>query len=1075
MSWTVSVMGSFQVVQSKLIPPVPSAMYMRRSSLIKKLGISQRVKLSILHSGAGYGKSSGLAQYFSDSRSLFTWYTVTDEDDDIIPFLAHVQESIRRIVPTFGYSLKHWLSPSSYPKEEDLQQWLALFINECCEIDEPVSIVIDDFHLVDHVFHINYMMEKIVEFLPPHIHIIVASRSRPRWTNLLKLKLNDQLLEIVEKDFIFSEEEISVFYEDYFNRNITNQEAEKIVELTEGWAIAINLLAMQMTQSELQFTGVMKPALQDLFGYLSEEVYQQMSAEEQYWLLAFAIFPAFSEQLISEFYSEEATHILQKLAVRHVFIQPLGEKGSYRYHALFQQFLENKWLEEEMGRFISLQKQAAIYYDERENPIQALFHATKTKDDRFIANMLVNTSSSLIKSGQFDWFLDVLNALDPAITEEMYSLLYYEGEVHRYRAFYEKARQAYVRCKNQALLNNDAYYMSKANAGLAHIFLDTIQPGLAEPYLKEAIDWAQKSTQSTLREMEMLKRQFAENLVNLGKAKDAAEWVKEEQLGSNVLSSGNLDARIALRMGKLSLAEKILNERYVEGSALPDSHRETEVLLALIYSMTGKSQLALKSAEKGIQIGQIEKSAFSEAVGWIRLGHAEILMDPFDLQKPEQYYLQSIKKMDELNVSRGKAEPYMGLSILKARQGLFQEAVLYGESALRETELVNDEWLSGLIRVSLSIVHFYHQEWQQSEMHAVKAKAIFSICGDVFGEMISAFWLMNIYEANEQEVDFYTAADLFSRICVKNDFFFFLEADTMFGPFDRQSIYPLFLKAWKLYPDHAELQEIVKKLNLQMKTDHPGYRIYARILGPLHMYRGIDDASEENWQRDKAKELFVYFLLNKDRYIPKEEMMREIWNEVDGKSADRDFKVALNALLKVLEPSRPARKESFFILRKQTMYRLNPDADIRSDVDLFLQFANKGLQAFDPDESFENLLKAASFYKGELFEEKHGADWIIQERAELERTFIQVLERLAQNYIRTRQFGKTIYLAEKLLRIDRTWEEAYRLLMIAYYHLQNRPQSVKWYGQCEKTLKEELNIEPMETTKQMYEMIIGQD
>ena len=46
-----------------------------------------------------------------------------------------------------------------------------------------------------------------------------------------------------------------------------------------------------------------------------------------------------------------------------------------------------------------------------------------------------------------------------------------------------------------------------------------------------------------------------------------------------------------------------------------------------------------------------------------------------------------------------------------------------------------------------------------------------------------------------------------------------------------------------------------------------------------------------------------------------------------------------------------------------------------------------------------------------------------------------VMERLAQTYTRLREFGKTVYWAEKLLHIDQTWEEAYRLLMFAHYQL----------------------------------------
>ena len=45
-------------------------------------------------------------------------------------------------------------------------------------------------------------------------------------------------------------------------------------------------------------------------------------------------------------------------------------------------------------------------------------------------------------------------------------------------------------------------------------------------------------------EMEMLKRQFAENLVNLGKAEDAAIGLETEKVDPSILREGNLDARI---------------------------------------------------------------------------------------------------------------------------------------------------------------------------------------------------------------------------------------------------------------------------------------------------------------------------------------------------------------------------------------------------------------------------------------------------------------------------------------------------------------------------------------------------
>ena len=242
-------------------------------------------------------------------------------------------------------------------------------------------------------------------------------------------------------------------------------------------------------------------------------------------------------------------------------------------------------------------------------------------------------------------------------------------------------------------------------------------------------------------------------------------------------------------------------------------------------------------------------------------------------------------------------------------------------AGLRETEKVNDGWLSGLIRIGLSIVHFYAGNYKESTGAFNQSRIrLFKECGDTYGEMVTSFWLMCIYDKTEEDVLFSEQARTFSNFAYTHNYLFFLMSDTIFSPFDRQTIYPLFIKAGSESSKHDEIQQIIRHLNLTDITTHPGYKIDVQLMGPFNLHLGIEEVNDRNWQRDKAKELFVYLLLNRERYVPKEEIMRELWDTSDEKSADRDFKVALNALLKVLEPHRSARENPFFIIRKQTMY-----------------------------------------------------------------------------------------------------------------------------------------------------------
>lgn len=1059
-----------QIIHSKLIPPVPQATYMRLPNLNKKMNIAQDYPLTIVQSGPGYGKSLSLAQFMKDNRLTFSWYTVTSEDDNIIPFMTYLIKSIERTYPSFGSSLKDVKIRANFLKDEELERWLALFVKELLDIPHPFTIIIDDFHEVAHEFHINKLMERIVELLPPHIRVVISTRIRPKWSNLLKMKMKDQLFDITEKDFLFTKEETAFYLEDFYHLHLTESEIEDIYHFTEGWAIALNLIAYQLKEGELSLSSK-SPMLQNLFNYLSDEVFQRRTELEREWLLKFAIFPTFSKKLIAEFYHEEAVELLQTLVNEHGFIQALDGGSTYRYHSLFYRFLKSKWMEVDRDLYVSLHKKATSYFDLNDNYIEATYHATQTEDPAFIGDVLIKTASPLIRSGQFDWFLQIYEELDEKIINERYLLYYFTGEVHRYRAFYEQARRAYVTCMKFAKRDGNEYLLSRSYAGIAHIFLDTIQPGLAEKYLRKAIEWSQKTDDMKEEEKLMLKRQFAENLVNLGRATDAKLWAKKERLPETVLRRGNLDARIYLRMGKLIEAEKILLEETTRTN-VPESHRETQVLLSFIHSLTGDVTLALENAKAGIKTGEKLNSGFVRAVGYTRVGHAEMLHNPYHLDEAERHYEKAIDMMKQLNVPRGLVEPTMGLSVLLARKGKYREAIELSKIAVRETEKVNDQWMLALVFTSIGLIYFYDGNYLEAEEYMKKAQYLFDLGGDSYGKMICHFWFAMIFYKLERINQAILHLRSFLHILDTEHYSFFLKKDTFFGPFDREMMYPVIAHMLSHDKTLSDLKVINEFSNFD--NNHPGYHIYISIFDSVNVYVSTNLHEELLWKREKAKEMLIYFLLNANRLLPKEEIILALWPN-SNQDDDRNFKVTLNYLLKVIEPNRKARQQSFFIERHQTMYRLNKRAKVISDMHLFERFIEKGFTTDDDSESLVYLLKANEIYKGSPFEEYRHIDSVMTKKEELENKYVRMHEKIAQLYVAIGQYNHVIYWAEKLIGLDKTWEEGYRLLMIAYFELQNRPQSIKWYEKCKAVLQEELNIEPMESTVRLYEMIVNEE
>lgn len=1058
------------VLMSKIIPPDISNHFMRRANLAKKLSKISQAKLTILQSGAGYGKTSALTQLTSDQKLLFSWYQVSEEDDDILPFMRHLFYSIQRVYNHFGASLNSWDNLSMFPKLEELNKLYKMFVNEFYKIDQPLYIIIDDYHLVNHVFQINYVLNKIIENLPSHIHLIVATRQKISWNCLFQLKMNGQLIECNEEDFVFSEEEIQVLFEDYFDCFLKTEQVQKILSVTEGWAIAIILLALQLKDSTSTIDEITNQSLNDFFSYLSEEVFENLSKLQQEALLKFSIFPTFSKELIEQFYGKEMADQLMILVKIQGFIQPLIGQKEFRFHALFQQFLEMKLKEMNEVEYSNLHIKAAHYFIDENKPMFSLHHANKAKNDLLMAEVLVKFASIFIEAGQFDYYLERLKEITNQTKEKYYALYLYEAECLRYKAQYEKAKKTYDQCLNFAEKQGDLYYVLKAYAGIAHIYLDTIQPAFAEDYLEKALKIAQ-SVNMNKEELYLLQRQYAENLVNLGKAYESEQWVKNMNLPEEVLYQGNLDVRIMLRQGKLSEAKTMIKLRETKEVFPLDAHRESDVLNSLILSMLGEVEEAFVRANSCVKNSERDFSQYAEAVAFLRRGHALLLLNPFDVKAAEKSYLRTIEIMDEIHVSRAKAESYMGLALVYSRMGNLEEAISYANLGLYETERVQDTWVSALLLTTFTKISVENLHLTKALQYAKRAKELFGLCKDQYGLMVTNFWLAYIYYLQEQK-ELYTAAyQQFIAFCFNNQYEFFLQNVTLLGPRNLLIFQQLYNYQLTIC-DFDEMKKVAHLIKFKELETVPKYYITVNLLGPFSISRDFHEIEDKEWKREKAKELFLYLLLNKDRYVSKDELLHVLWPNGNDVAMARDFKVIYNACLKVLEPERNAREDSAYIIRKNSMYQLHQSVGSATDVDYFKKFANYGLEEKDPYIAIEWLLMAVSLYKGNLLEEYPHIDWIQAKRDELFNLYILVIERIAQSYMKLKKYQEVIFWAEKLTQLDNTWEEGYRLLMLSFYNLNNRPQAVKWYEKCVDVLQSELNIQPMESTYEIYEMII---
>lgn len=256
-----------------------------------------------------------------------------------------------------------------------------------------------------------------------------------------------------------------------------------------------------------------------------------------------------------------------------------------------------------------------------------------------------------------------------------------------------------------------------------------------------------------------------------------------------------------------------------------------------------------------------------------------------------------------------------------------------------------------------------------------------------------------------------------------------------------------------------------------------------RTLGGFRVWRNNEELESTAWTREKAIHLLQFFITLRRQYLHKEQIIDRLWPELDPDRGDRDFKVALNAINKALEPDRPPRTDPSFVQRHGLAYGLNLE-NVWLDTEIFesLIAAANGLMAdgqTEPDQAHqmrydqqatECLRAAVRLYTGDYLPERRYEDWTSAERERLQVLALGAMTTLAELLLDEVPL-ESIRLAQRVLTIDPVWEDAYRVQMRAYAAQGNRPLALRTYAQCVKMLQQEFDVEPLPETMELFEAI----
>ena len=1078
---------SRSIVHTKLAPPRPQKYTMARPRLTARLLEARDHRLTIVQAGTGYGKSTALAGLAGEPFP-FIWYRLDPEDTDPQRLLAHLIRGFADALPGL-----------SDPPEAALEEWSAnraavswstvvdSLINECCrasDADTPLFLALDDTHHLNDAAEPLRIIDRLIGLAPANLHVILSTRQPVALPSLLGWRVKGEVLEIGQDELAFMPAEIDTLFRRQFGHALTLEQAALLVEKVEGWPIALHLVwrnlhksgGVTMAEAIAQLSG----SAGDLFAYLTHEVLAQQPDDLQRFLRQTSVLRQMTAGSCNHLRrSGDSRAILDYLLENGLFVVDLGD-GQLRYHNLFRELLYGQLSPAESE---AANRDAAVYYQQQGEAEESLYHWLAAGAHEEAAGALDSLGREMVRAGRLDTLAGWIAALPADTLAAHPPLLSYLGDIARLHSRFEQALGWYEQAGRSSRALGDNLALGQSLRGRARVYLDTVNPNEAEQLLQEALRLSDglddRENRAHLYEL------MAENLINQGRAEEAKRYQADERaLRHEGPSQVELPVRILLRTGRLVEARRLLEEQAErerrEPVLRPRAHRETLLLLSLILAYQGEQEAAMQTAVEGTARGQALQSEFVTAVGFARQGHAWSLMkNEYGYRQATRCHEETVRYSEKLDVPRLKVEAYWGLTQSYGYLGEIATAGQMAEKGIEIAAAVGDEWILAGIRAVLGASYVLAGRAHEAAAPLEQAFNGFRESSDTYGEAVTRLWQCLMWRATGDIARLERSLGALLLLCRTHGYGYLFLRSTLLGPPDTRMLVPLLLFARDAGQGAAYARSLLDDLGLGALELHPGYRLDVRVLGTLRLWRGAEEVAEREWQRKKARQLFLLLVTWRGRTLHREQICDLLWPELAPDEAERDFKIAYSALCDVLEPARKKHAPSAFFLRRglgiggDNAYGLRPEADVGIDAAEFETAAAEGdrLLPADPEAAARRYRAALALYRGDYLEGYPYDEWLFAERERLAGLRLRTAGRLAEALLRLSHWEEVIEVCEIILARDSCREDAYRQMMTAHERLGNGVEVTRTFERCARALREDCGVEPAAETVALLERL----
>jgi len=290
--------------------------------------------LVVVCAGAGYGKTSAVHDFLRVHKTAWAWIQLSERDN----VGGRFWENYAHCVSKVNASLAAAFSKNGFPDTKEKLLHYKTIIRDYIVMEKRI-LVIDDFHCIEDPAVLRVMEEGFFRNILPGTTVFLISRSISR-INTADLLSRDRIFNINENDFRFTENELAQYFRG-IGVSFQPEGLREIMQDTEGWAFAINLIA-RSCQKAPGYGGYVRSAMkQNIFRLLEMEVWDGLSESLQIFFVRLSLIDHLSLDLIARLAGGDE-ELIAGLEKQNAYARQDTYINAYLIHPLFLEFLRTK-------------------------------------------------------------------------------------------------------------------------------------------------------------------------------------------------------------------------------------------------------------------------------------------------------------------------------------------------------------------------------------------------------------------------------------------------------------------------------------------------------------------------------------------------------------------------------------------------------------------------------------------------------------------------------------------------------------------------------------------------------------